>query len=73
MTNVKKWEENDHWVEIDLDLCVGSAECVDICPTEVFELVDGKVIAENISECIDCMACEGICPTHAILNHSSWE
>jgi NAD-dependent dihydropyrimidine dehydrogenase PreA subunit len=72
MTNIKKWQENDHWVEIDLDRCVGAGECVEVCPVEVYELVDGKVIAENIAECTDCMACQDICPTSAILNHSAW-
>ena len=72
MPNIKKWEENDHWVEIDLDQCVGVGECVNVCPVEVYELVNGKVIAENIAECTDCMACQDVCPTKAILNHSAW-
>ena len=48
MTNVKKWEDNQNWVEIDLDLCVGAAECVNICPAGVYSLSDGKVAAEDI-------------------------
>ncbi|MFX1594078.1 MAG: 4Fe-4S dicluster domain-containing protein [Promethearchaeota archaeon] len=72
MVNIKKWEEEEHWVEIDLDLCVGAAECVNVCPVEVYELIDGKVVAENIAECTDCMACLDVCPTNAILNHSAW-
>ncbi len=72
MTDIKKWEKNDHWVEIDLDRCVGVGECVEVCPVEVYELVDGKVIAENIAACTDCMACQDICPTSAILKHSAW-
>ncbi|NHJ21396.1 MAG: 4Fe-4S dicluster domain-containing protein [Candidatus Lokiarchaeota archaeon] len=73
MTDIKKWEGEDHWVEVDLDRCIGAAECIDVCPAEVYELVDGKVIAENIGECTDCMACLDVCPTNAILNHSAWE
>ena len=69
---LKKWEGEDHWVEIDLDLCVGAGECVQVCPTEVYEVVDGKVVAENIGECIDCMACDGVCPTSAIVRYSAW-
>ncbi len=72
MVNIKKWEVQDHWVEIDLDLCVGAADCVDVCPVDVYELIDGKVIAENIGDCTDCMACLDVCPTSAILNHSAW-
>ena len=72
IVNIKKWEEEEHWVEIDLDLCVGAAECVEVCPVEVYDIENGKVIAENIAECIDCMACQDVCPTNAILNHSAW-
>ncbi len=72
MASIKKWESEDHWVEIDLDKCVGAADCIEVCPAEVFELVNGKVIAENIGACTDCRACEGICPTNAIINHSAW-
>ena len=73
MVDIKKWEEGDHWIEIDLDKCVGAEECINVCPVEVYELVDGKVIAENIGECTDCMACQDVCPTNAILRHSAWE
>ena len=72
IVNVKKWEYEDHWVEIDLDKCVGVGECVDVCPVEVYELIDGKVIADNIGACTNCMACQDVCPTNAILQHSAW-
>ncbi len=73
MTNIKKWEDNENWVEVDLDLCIGAAECVNVCPSEVYRLVDGKVVAENIGQCVQCLACQGSCPVNAILNHSAWE
>ena len=73
MTNIKKWEDNQNWVEIDLDLCLGAAECVNTCPSEVYSLRDGKVTAENIGECVQCMACQDSCPNNALLNHSAWE
>jgi len=68
----KKWESNDHWVEINLDLCQGAGDCVEVCPVEVYDLDDGIVNATNIGECIDCMACQDICPYDAILKHSAW-
>lgn len=73
MTNVKIWEDNENWVEIDLDLCLGVGECVNVCPSGVYSLIDGKVAAENISGCVKCMACQDLCPNKAILNHSAWE
>ncbi|HYR03037.1 MAG TPA: ferredoxin, partial [Syntrophobacteria bacterium] len=29
-------------VKVDKDKCTGDAECVDVCPVNVFELKDGK-------------------------------
>ncbi|MFX0139124.1 MAG: ferredoxin family protein [Candidatus Hodarchaeota archaeon] len=72
MTNLKRWEDNNHWVEIDLDSCMASGECVAVCPSEVYEIIDGKVNAENIAECIECGACQDTCPYYAILSHAAW-
>jgi len=72
MAKIKKWENEGHWVEVNLDLCIGAGECVNVCPVEVYALVDGKVIAENIGACTDCSACQDVCPTNAILKHSAW-
>ena len=53
-------------IKIDLDKCDGCATCVDSCPVLVFEIVDGKSKAVNVSECLVCRACETQCPTSAI-------
>lgn len=73
MTNIKKWEDDEFWVKVDLDLCEGIGACVDICPAEVYILDDGKVNADNIGECTECMACLDICPNNAILEHFAWK
>ena len=31
-------------ITIDTDKCTGDAECVDVCPVEVYELEDGKAV-----------------------------
>ena len=69
---VKKWESKDIGVtiEVDYDKCVGAAECVEVCPSEVYELKDNKASAPNIDECIECCACIEACPESAI-THSS--
>jgi ferredoxin-like protein FixX len=41
-------------IRINYDLCTGAAACVDECPTDVYELVDGKATAPNIDECTEC-------------------
>ncbi|HDY73806.1 MAG TPA: 4Fe-4S dicluster domain-containing protein, partial [Euryarchaeota archaeon] len=49
---------------------VGCGECVDICPAEVYTLVDEKSVAANIDECTECCSCVEVCPEEAI-EHSS--
>ncbi len=74
MADVKVWEgkENEIVIKIDWALCNGDEECINACPTEVFELNDdNKAIADSVEECIDCYACEDSCPEDAIW-HSSW-
>lgn len=53
-------------VEVDLDKCDGCATCVDVCPVEVFEIVDEKSNPVNADECLACRACETQCPNNAI-------
>ncbi len=72
MVNIKRWEEDDKWVEVDLDRCVGAARCISNCPAEVYSLVNGNVAAEDIIECIQCLACQDACPNKAIVNHFAW-
>jgi NAD-dependent dihydropyrimidine dehydrogenase PreA subunit len=65
MADIRGWKSEEWTIEIDYDKCVGAAECVEICPSDVFE-----IIAPNIDECIECCSCVEVCPEVAIL-HSS--
>jgi ferredoxin len=60
------------WVDLDLSLCTGAAKCADVCPVGVYRVVDGKVDTDNIDVCVECGACQGVCPTGAILRHWAW-
>lgn len=66
----KEFEEGDIKIIIDYEKCTGAGECVTACPVDVFELVDGKAVANNVAECIECCACVSACPNDAI-EHSS--
>ncbi len=68
--SIKEWKSGDIIIRIDYDKCTGDAECVDVCPVDVYELVDGKSVAAHIDECIECCACVESCPEGAI-EHSS--
>jgi thioredoxin reductase (NADPH) len=51
---------------IDLNLCVGCATCVHVCPFNVLEMVDEKAKAVRIDDCTGVAACALECPTEAI-------
>jgi NAD-dependent dihydropyrimidine dehydrogenase PreA subunit len=53
--------------------CRGCRECVDICPTDVFEFDEQKREAKLvlIENCIACLSCAYSCPTGAI-SHSDY-
>lgn len=53
-------------VTVDHDKCDGKGECVDTCPTNVFEIKDGKAEPVNMDECLGCESCVEVCPTGAI-------
>src|SRR3990172_320515 len=56
-------------VEIDLSRCDGCRICVKLCPTNVFEMREGKAIAARDDACIGCDLCAGECPPRAITVH----
>lgn len=51
---------------VDQDKCTGCEECVDICPVEVFEMVDDKSEPVNAEECMGCESCVESCEAEAI-------
>lgn len=51
---------------VDADKCIGCGECVDICPTEVYELIDEKSVPVNADECIGCESCVEVCEQEAV-------
>ena len=41
--------------------------CVDVCPVDcIYEAEEHKMLLINPEECIDCAACEPVCPVMAI-------
>ncbi len=56
--------------KIDYDKCVGSLECYDVCPADVFdeeETEDGKrAKVARPDDCTECEQCIDVCPTDAI-------
>jgi len=53
-------------VAVDADKCVGDEECVEVCPVDVYEMVDGKAVPVNADECLGCESCVEVCENDAI-------
>lgn len=56
----------DTTVEIDTDLCDNTQNCEAVCPTEVFEIRNGRVEVVRASDCTACFKCVEMCPAGAI-------
>ena len=50
---------------VDFNKCVGSGECVDVCPCAAIEVEEEKAIVD-LDLCTSCGACITVCPTQAI-------
>ena len=68
--HIKTWQGNEVTIKVDYDLCNGSAECVDSCPSSVYALQAGKTVPVDINECVECCTCVSVCPEDAI-EHSA--
>jgi NAD-dependent dihydropyrimidine dehydrogenase PreA subunit len=68
--DLKEWSSDDVTIKIDYDKCIGHSDCVDVCPSEVYELERSKAVPVNIIQCVECCACVEACPEEAI-DHSA--
>lgn len=50
---------------VDKTQCNGCAVCIDACPQNAIELIDGKAVID-VNKCTLCGKCIGICPQDAI-------
>jgi len=54
-------------ITIDEAKCQGDSNCVDVCPSSLFSIVDGKAqVTGDPNDCLGCEACATSCPTEAI-------
>lgn len=51
---------------VDQDKCSGCANCVEICPSEVYQMEEDKSNPVRPEECIECWACVNQCPAESI-------
>ena len=53
-------------VEVDPEKCVSCEECIEVCPSDVFEMQDEKSVPVNEEECVGCESCVEACESGAI-------
>jgi NAD-dependent dihydropyrimidine dehydrogenase PreA subunit len=46
--------------------CTGCGLCIEVCPHDVFEITDRKVVIRNKDACMECGACKLNCPAGII-------
>jgi NAD-dependent dihydropyrimidine dehydrogenase PreA subunit len=54
-------------VKIDAEKCTNCRECVEVCPQEVYEMVNGFPAHVHNDRCVECDLCVNICPEDAIM------
>jgi thioredoxin reductase/ferredoxin len=52
---------------INDDRCTGCDACINVCPTDVLELVSNKSRVARFDDCIQCEMCHAVCPTQALV------
>jgi NAD-dependent dihydropyrimidine dehydrogenase PreA subunit len=66
LIGLKQGDQQMWEVTVDKEKCTGDEECVEVCPVDVFEMVDGKADPVNADECLGCESCVEVCETEAI-------
>ena len=52
-------------VYVESNKCVGCGDCVDVCPVNAIEIIDGKSVIDA-EKCIGCELCIRSCTYNAI-------
>jgi Dissimilatory sulfite reductase (desulfoviridin), alpha and beta subunits len=62
----QKYIENVVTLKLNSELCKGCGKCIEVCPHNVFELQDKKVVIMNKDSCMECGACVSNCAFQAL-------
>ncbi|HEX9058832.1 MAG TPA: mercury methylation ferredoxin HgcB [Clostridia bacterium] len=53
-------------LKLNQESCTGCGSCIDVCPHNVFDIVNGKTQIIDKDGCMECGACAKNCPFNAI-------
>ena len=51
---------------LDDDKCTGCSMCIEVCPHQVFVLLNSKAHIDDLDACMECGGCAMNCPFSAI-------
>lgn len=51
---------------LDPEKCIGCTLCTQVCPQQVLEMQQDKVVIVDLNACMECGACVNNCPTGAL-------
>ncbi len=51
---------------LSTEKCIGCGKCLEVCPHEIFALVEEKAMIKDKDRCMECGACAVNCPVNAI-------
>ena len=61
-----RYLENVATLKLNQSVCIGCGRCPEVCPHQVFELVEQKAVIRDLGVCMECGACALNCPVKAI-------
>ena len=53
-------------LNLDTESCIGCGRCLEVCPHQVFSLVEDRARLIDFNACMECGACAKNCPAAAI-------
>ena len=53
-------------LKLDITKCNGCSMCVEVCPHDVFRMLNKRADILNMDRCMECGACMRNCPENAI-------
>jgi NAD-dependent dihydropyrimidine dehydrogenase PreA subunit len=53
-------------ITVDKEQCTGCEICLNVCPVNVFEIIEGQVEPINGIDCNGCKSCMEVCESEAI-------
>jgi NAD-dependent dihydropyrimidine dehydrogenase PreA subunit len=61
-----KYLKNVVTLDLDEEKCTGCGICAEVCPHQVFKIINKKAAIQDRDSCMECGACAINCPFSAI-------